>query len=412
MGKQSTRLYFEGKDHLDVAGVDENGYCYNHSKMYRGSTLLWKREKAKYIFLCGLYAGGHGTGSMYTAESLNTLSAFHEAPVNMAEYKQEVEKRDFYGFFTDIEYAFEQYFSILYEFRKKGDTAIYEEKQYLCCSEDGYEWKKIKEFDTVNMLCGIKRYFYEEKEALVAIQKKNISFMDKNNGFEEVYAIPLDYQPANCKWDGMNIRAKKGVMIIQCHARVIVINNDRFTTYMLGKDHDITDITDTTDEGYFFRGSLLPPRDYAIYASKDGSDWKMYARVTDFTKMMEEITGYATTDFLFEQVTSGNILYLFARPNGAEVPPVVFKIGENSVEMDVLDTEHSGLYLLGVVDGCFIFADRVHDTYWKFKDGFEAKEEIRITCRLNWNGIDYFGRLRTIACRDKNAAISITSTHS
>lgn len=138
MGKQSGRLYYNGEDHFDLVfkGNGKDEFFANHSKIYLGNKLLWKREKPKFLLI-----GTH----ISTTETFKGISEF---------------------FNTDIsENATQVSFFAGYYFLA-AHNKIYN-------SENGYDWKFIHETEQNVALLILE----EKQERIVGIIVRRLESM-------------------------------------------------------------------------------------------------------------------------------------------------------------------------------------------------------------------------------------------
>ncbi len=393
MGKQSARLYFGGRDHADAAAVDGDGYPHNHSMAYKDGSLLWKREKPKYIFLCGVQPGT----SICTTERLDTLSAFADAPANMSYVRMKADSRDFYCTFQDISYAFGDYFAVIWEWREKAGG--YENAaQWLCRSEDGYTWKKIKEYGGEDTLYGIKGYLYGGRETLAAIQGKSVSILNEGLAAEYIHDLPAEY--ASLFDRRPVIRTKEGVMVLQYDFLVITVNGSRFSRHLLDS---LSRITDPSADGYFYQvkygsSGSAGGIDLLAFRSADGKGWELFKAVAGFNRTVYSLAGGQPDESTAAYAVMGSSLYIFMGVEGQPWTRAVTRVSGSGTEVRKVNIDG---FLCCVADGWFIFEG--NGRLFKCRDDFGSQEDVRVNCDF---GHSMMFRPLTAACADRDAWVS------
>lgn len=419
MGKQSGRLYYNGDDHLDIALKDE-GKIYNHSKIYKGSKLLWKREKPKYLFLfvnrkSFIYDGrlsSYGC-AICTSDSLKSLSAFDDCPVNMNPVNSNLKR----GAFVDIDYAFDKYFALVVIGTRANEESDLKKTYYICYSKDGYDWKKIPEIQFGEIVpYGLKKYVYGNKEVLTVISQNDILFIDADYNMRTVFSFSDSYGQYNARY-GYSIRSKDGTLLIapkQFGVR-IVARRESFSTAR--EDQYIKRYSNISKDGYFYmlkqNKSIFV--NYDLLRSGNATDWtniKTNIRVFPGGKVDGEvivcnitvIDGYLYILSIYKQNSTSNYGY-----------PYIIKMDlENkSTEEKLIEkyNTHWGIESYFVI-GNIIFLKMLsanEDIYYiKCKDIFAEEQEeetARITCQIKTS--PNFNNLIKISSSDCNSGVTI-----
>lgn len=395
MGKQSGRLYYNGEDHLDVAFMDGER-MYNHSKIYKGPTLLWKREMPKYMMLDfpTIYES-----NLFTSEALKTISSFMRCPSNKNNYQNNV-----YNSFYDIEYAFGKYFSVFVVSTLISSKAEY--TCYICYSEDGYDWKKIQNIQfEKGLLVKLKRYVYGSNEVLTIITPHSIMFMDADYNLRTIF----NYQ--NETLISAKIRTKMGVMLISGSAHNIVAHGEDFS--IVTKDGGF--YSNASKEGYFYRltsgsGNNYP---YNIFRSSDAINWTFVKTIRVFPHGEDP---YGRVEIENIHVHNG-YLYVLSKYGGSDVSfpnyPYIIRTGleDGSEEEKLFDDKCDISFVLNDM----IFIKPISDVYEtqylvKYEDMFgemPEQEIVRITCALGGLFGLLGGKPRNIASTDYELDITI-----
>lgn len=238
MGKQSGRLYYNGEDHYDVVfkGEGTDGAAYNHSKIYLGDKLIWKREMPK--FLLGDSSGLATTEtfrgiSEFSANSFKTVSAI--------------------GFLDG------------YYFLASGKK-IYR-------SENGYDWKFTYEAEwNVGYIERI-----DSLEALIIITQRNILYCKPNSQGGFVFENKCEINDSYDIHRIPTVNSGKRILIRgRSSLPGIVIDSERIYE------------TDVRSECYagkesncFYRYVQFP--DYCIEKSYDAITWNYFCDIPKIT---------------------------------------------------------------------------------------------------------------------------------
>ncbi len=160
MGKQSGRMYYQGKDHFDLFFKGSDGTPRNHSKIYLGNKLLWKREKPKFLFI---------GRNLSTTETFRGISEFAS--------------NDYYP--GCVSFFCGYYFM-------STDKKI-------CISDNGYDWKCI--YETEENVAYMERLGVTDTDdvgTLIIITSKKIiyCYREGENGFrfENKYELKHGYK--------------------------------------------------------------------------------------------------------------------------------------------------------------------------------------------------------------------------
>lgn len=413
MGKQSARIFYQGEDHCDVAFMDKNGYPHNHSKIYKGSKLLWKREKPKYLFL---YSDRASTDDMLsaicTSDALQTLSAFISCPDNMRYANTVTDPTAPFGAFLDVEYIFDKYFAILRVGTRINSGSVFDNKYYVCCSDDGYEWKKIQSitFDEGNAPIALKRYVYGTSEVLVIINQTNIMFMDSGYNHRTVFNFPKTISGV------FRNRAKKGVLIIDCYILYIVAHGENFTIRTFdttdGYKYSFDNISNFSKDGTIY-ALKADGGYYNVLRSSDGDDWTSVKSIRVFPGdryegrtnigIISVIDSYLYILSIYEEKDS--TVYTGRHPYIIRINLQTGAIQEKLMGIDF----GNGSYHYFVINGTIFLkqTERGEVYYIKWKDifGEEPEETARITCQFNSPASFY--SLLNIVSSDHNADITV-----
>lgn len=243
MGKQSGRLYYNGEDHYDVVfkGEGTDGTTYNHSKIYLGDKLIWKREMPKFLL-------GDSSG-LATTETFRGISEFS---TNSFKTVSAIGFLDGYYFLA-------------------SGKKIYR-------SENGYDWKFTYEAEwNVRYMERIS-----DLEALIIITQKNILYCKANSQgrfvFENKYELNRSYfdnhiQPVN---SGKRIFIKGIGFSNGNFLPGIVINSER-----IYETDDISDCYAGKESNCFYRYVGYP--DYCIEKSYDATNWSYFRDIPQVT---------------------------------------------------------------------------------------------------------------------------------
>ncbi len=407
MGKQSGRLYFDGEDHLDMV-FNDGTYPYNYAKMYRGEKLLWQREKPKFMFLYNsLNPAGSALG---TTDRLMTISGFIRSPAN-SKYDYD---GNLYGSFYDIEYAFDKYFSIFLEAKRINNGSRYENTYFICYSENGYDWKKIKEisFDEENRPKALKRYFYKDNEVIVIVCRKKIYFLNESFKLGEVYDGVKEYQSLNGGREERRIQtvSKKGALIIKIYGiNELYVLNEENVSEIITDDYALSYSVNTDEDGYFYKTKYKDASKYDIYKSSNGVSWELFYSV-DFSK----------TEY-FDRIN----IKLFC-----VIKNYLYILGELEQENRIENTEWTSAYIkrinlitkkeeekifedvnylryFAVDHVVFLRKDTEKDFYYeKLKDDFSFEEDLtRVTCKFDSKIV--FNQVINITSSDKESIICV-----
>lgn len=160
MGKQSGRMYYQGKDHFDLIFEGNDGVTRNHSKIYLKNKLLWKREKPKFLFI---------SDNLSTTETFKGISEF----ASNGYYPERV---SFFGG---------------YYFMSTGKK--------ICISDNGYDWKCIYETEeNVERMERLRENDADDGKTLIIITSKKIIYCYSEGEnkflFENKYDLKSGYK--------------------------------------------------------------------------------------------------------------------------------------------------------------------------------------------------------------------------
>ncbi len=153
-------MYYQGKDHFDLCFEGNDGVSRNHSKIYLGNKLLWKREKPKFLLI---------GSNLSTTETFRGISEF----ASNGYYLGRV------SFFCG------------YYFMSTGKK--------ICISDNGYDWKCI--YETEENIAYMERLGATDAGdggTLIIITSKKIiyCYSEGENGFrfENKYELKNGYR--------------------------------------------------------------------------------------------------------------------------------------------------------------------------------------------------------------------------
>lgn len=265
MGKQSGRLYYNGEDHYDLVfeGEGTDGAAYNHSKMYFGNKLIWKREMPKFLMIA--------SRGLATTETFSGISEF---PLNPFESLSAI-----------------SFFEGCY-FLASG------KKIYI--SANGYDWRFIHEIEwNVRYMERIT-----DLEALIIITQRNIIYCKSGSQgrftFENKYELNREYSDQRIP----AVNSGKRIFIRGMHFTNgnilpgIVIANER-----IYETDDRSDCYAGKESNCFYRYVQFP--DFCIERSYDAIVWNYFC---DIPKIDENGNEVRYSGHLFEY---GGFLCMF-----------------------------------------------------------------------------------------------------
>lgn len=174
MGRQSTRLYFQEYDHSGIAMADEDiPALYNHAKMYKGNRLLWKRSEAAVVAFRNttgpnLYDGGSYISTSDDFEHFSVMQYGISIPGLSA---RNIRNPSISGIIT-----FAGHYVCSYSYT---NTLENKKISLLLRSEDGYAWKTIEDFYTVN-IGWIGKGILDGRECLAVLSTGTDGSMNSN----------------------------------------------------------------------------------------------------------------------------------------------------------------------------------------------------------------------------------------